>query len=268
MTDALAQFKEGQRQGWKVFVPFEMFTATAAPTLVELAGVKRGDKVLDVACGTGVVALAAAAVGAKASGVDLTPELIEHAGENARIAGAAIDFRVGDVEELPFEAGAFDVVLSQFGHMFAPRPDVAVREMLRVLKPGGTIAFSTWPPELFVGRMFAMTGRYAPAPPPGIAPPPQWGDVHIVRERLGEAVKDVRFDRRQMRFSAPSLQHVRVFMERNAGPLIRLVAQLESSAPAKLASLRSELDALVAEYWDPTTNCVRQDFLLTRATKV
>ena len=102
---------------------------------------------------------------------------------------STIDFHEGDVEKLPFADAEFDVVLSQYGHMFAPRPDVAIAEMLRVLKPGGTIAFSTWPPELMVGRMFSLVGSYMPPPPPGVSAPPLWGDANVVRERLGERGK-------------------------------------------------------------------------------
>src|SRR5207253_3471399 len=186
----IAQFKEAQKQGWAHFAPIETFTTAPAARLVQYAGVIPGQHVLDVACGTGVVAVTAARAGARVSGLDLTPQLLERAGENAKLANAEIEFREGDVEELPFDDSAFDVVLSQFGHMFAPRPDVAIGEMLRVLKPGGTIAFSTWPPEHFVGQMFALLGRFVP-PPPGAAPPPQWGDPNIVRQRLGDAVTDI-----------------------------------------------------------------------------
>jgi SAM-dependent methyltransferase len=100
--------------------------------------------------------------------------------------------------QLPFEDGAFDVVLSQFGHMFAPRPELAVSEMLRVLKVGGTIAFSTWPPDLLMGRIFSLRARYMPPPPPGVAPPVQWGDQGVIRERLGNGVRDLVFDKGTM----------------------------------------------------------------------
>ena len=138
--------------------------------MVKFANVRAGQNVLDVGCGTGVVAVTAARKGARVHGVDLTPELLERARENANIAQAEIDFREGDAEALAFDDVTFDVVLSQFGHMFAPRPDVAIREMLRVLKPGGRIAFSTWPPELLVGRSFAIMGKYGPPPVPGVSP--------------------------------------------------------------------------------------------------
>src|SRR4029453_4866732 len=181
--DPVAQFKDQQKAMWANFSILESVTGSAAPRLFRFAGIAAGGEVLDVACGTGVVALTAARLGARVTGIDLTPELIAHAKENAALMGIEADWREGDAEALPLPDGGFDVVVSQFGHMFAPRPDVAISEMLRVLNPGGTIAFAPWPPELFVGRWFAMMGKYAPAPPPGVAPPPQWGDPAIVRER-------------------------------------------------------------------------------------
>src|SRR5437667_5806847 len=142
--------------------------------------------------------------------------------------------------------------------MFAPRPEVAVREMLRVLKPGGTIAFSTWPPDHYVGRMFILTGRYAPPLPPGVSPPVQWGEPTIVRERLGAAVKDIAFDRDTMTVNALSPQHVRYVTERTAGPVIKLVEALQTSDPAKLAEFRHEYDALIAQAFERHT--VRQAY--------
>jgi ubiquinone/menaquinone biosynthesis C-methylase UbiE len=157
--------KAAAREGWSTFAPFEMMTGTAAPELVRFAGVQRGDRVLDVGCGIGVVALTAARAGGRATGADLTPALLERARENAALAGIEAEFEEADVEALPFEDDAFDMVLSQFGHMFGPRADVTLAEMTRVLKPGGVIAFSTWPPELLTGRIFILLGGYA-APPP------------------------------------------------------------------------------------------------------
>src|SRR5256885_7567007 len=194
-SDPFAEFKQKQREGWSHFHPLAAMTTPPAAKLVKFAGIKAGQRVLDVACGTGVVAVTCAQRGARVTGLDLTPELLETARENAKLAGVEVDFHEGDAEQLPFPDSEFDAVLSQFGHMFAPRPEVAVAEMLRVLKPGGTIAFSTWPPDLFVGRMFALVGSYLPPPPPGVSPPPQWGDPNIIRERLGAHVRDIVFDR-------------------------------------------------------------------------
>lgn len=264
--DAIAKFKQAQRQGWKHFAPLEALTTPAAARLVKFANVGAGQNVLDVGCGTAVAAITAARMGARVCGVDLTPELLERARENARIATVEIDFREDDAEALPFNDGAFDVVLSHFGHMFAPRPDVAIAEMLRVLKPGGTIAFTTWPPELLIGSSFGLVASYMPPPPPGVSPPPQWGDVAIVRGRLGSAVKDILFDRACMLFPALSVQNYRDHIERTAGPMLKLVESLGTSDPARLAQFRGEYEALIAPYFED--NIVRQDYLLTRAVRV
>jgi len=260
--DPFADFKAAQRKGWAFFAPLEAITTVPAAKLVAFARVRAGEKILDVGSGTGVVAITAARAGAKVIALDLTPELLEVARNNAQLADVTVDFREGDAEALPFADASFDAVLSQFGHMFAPRPDVVVGEMLRVLKPGGTVAFSTWPPELFTGRMFALTGKYAGPPPPGVAPPPQWGDPNIVRDRLGAAVRDLAFDRGTMLNPALSPAHHRMQSEKFAGPVKRFV---EAAEPDKLAQFRREYEALVEQYFDG--NCVRQDFLMTRAVK-
>ena len=262
--DPFAAFKAVQREAWGLFAPTEIFTTPPAAQLVKYAGIKHGDKVLDVACGTGVVAITAARLGAAAKGLDLSPVLLDRANWNADMAGVKVEFTEGDAEALPYKDGEFDVVVSQFGHMFAPRPDVAIAEMLRVLKPGGTIAFSTWPPELFVGKMFALTGKYLP-PPEGVAPPPQWGNPQIVAERLGSAVKDIVFDRTAMMVPALSPQHLRHFMEINVGPLAKVVEKGQSD-PEMLATFRKELEALISLY--RADNQVSQHYLMTRATKV
>ena len=264
--DPVATFKQTQRQGWKHFAPLEALTTPTAARLVKFANVRVGQNVLDVACGTGVVAITAAQLGARVCGIDLTPELLERALENANVANVEIDFREGDAEALPFADATFDVVFSQFGHMFAPRANVAIAEMLRVLKSGGTIAFATWPPELLIGSSFALVSSYMPPPPAGVSPPPQWGDVAIVRERLGDAVKDILFDRACMLFPALSVHNYRDHLERTAGPMLKLVEMLSASDPERLAQFRREYEALVAPYFDD--NLVRQDYLLTRATKI
>ena len=262
--DALEQFKASQRQAWASFAPFELATCVTAPRLVAFAGVQAGQRVLDVGCGTGVVAITARRRGAQVTGLDLTPELLHRARENAAVADADVEWHEGDAESLPFGDGAFDVVLSQFGHMFAPRPEVATREMLRVLKRGGVIAFSTWPPELCIGRIFTLIGRYLPPPPAFVSPPPQWGDPTIVRDRLGAAVTDLVFDRAVMLFPALSPAHYRRFFEDNVGLVLRLVQTLQGE-PARLAAFRRELEEIATQYFHD--NIVRQDYLMTRATK-
>jgi SAM-dependent methyltransferase len=133
--------------------------------------------------------------GATVSGLDLSPVLLERARYNADLAGVTVDFAEGDAEALAYPDASFDVVLSQFGHIFAPRPQVALSEMLRVLKVGGRLAFSSWPPEHFPGRMFTFLADYSP-PPAGTAPPAPpalWGDPTTVRERLGAARSSISY---------------------------------------------------------------------------
>ena len=263
-TDPFAEFKAIQREGWSNFSPTAMWTTPPAGELVTFAEVKSGQSVLDVACGTGVVAVTAARRGARVKALDFSPVLLEEGKLNASIAGVQIDYVEGDVEAMPYGDATFDLVLSQFGHMFAPRPDVAIQEMLRVLKPGGRIAFSTWPPEHLVGRIFGLIGRYLP-PPPGAAPPPAWGDPGIVRERLGARVRDLHFDRGTMRVPTLSPGHFRHQMEKNVAPVIKLVASMQEK-PEELQRFRSEMEALCDVHL--TDNVARQTFLMTRATKV
>ena len=263
--DPFFQFKQAQKQGWAHFFHLEALTIPQAPRLIRHAKVKAGDRVLDIACGTGVVSITAARMGAAVTGLDLTPELVQRARENAHISQVEVEFHEGDAESLPFADSSFDIVLSQFGHIFAPRPEVAISEMLRVLKPGGTIAFSTWPPELYVGRSMALMSKYLP-PPPGMPAPMFWGDPNVVRERLGAKVKDLIFHRARMDVPVLSVQIHRANTERTVGPLIKLVEALSATAPEKLDQLRREAEALAAEYLED--NLLRQDFLMTRATKI
>lgn len=261
--DPFADLKKRQREMWASFAPTAMFTTPVAARLVDFAQVRAGEAVLDVGTGTGVVAVTAARAGARVTALDLTPELLAVARENASVAQCGgIDWTEGDAEQLPYPDAAFDVVLSQFGHMFAPRPDVAIAQMRRVLKPGGRIAFATWPPEHLIGQMFAFVGRNSPPPPPGAAPPPQWGAPGIVAERLGERFNAPFFARAVMLFPALSIAHYRQFMERSVGPMQKLVEGLAGDA-GRLAAIRAEFDSLVGPYY--FDNLVHQDYLLTRA---
>jgi SAM-dependent methyltransferase len=261
--DPFTDLKKRQREMWSSFTPTAMFTTPVAGQLVKFAGISSGENVLDVATGTGVVAITAARAGARVNGLDLTPELLEQARENARIAQLPeIVWTEGDAEDLPYPDATFDVVLSEFGHMFAPRPEVAVKEMRRVLKPGGRIALATWPPEHLVGRMFAFIGRHTPPPPPGAAPPPQWGNPAIIAERLAGSFEAPFFARGTMIFPALSVWHYRLFMEKSIGPLQKLVEAIAGDAE-KLSAIRAELDALMGPYY--SDNLVHQDYIMTRA---
>jgi SAM-dependent methyltransferase len=262
-SDRFADLKKSQREMWASFTPVAMFTTPVAAHLVKFAGIAPGQSVLDVGTGTGVVAITAARAGARVTGLDLTPELLDQARENARIAQMPqIVWTEGDVESLPYPDASFDVVVSQFGHMFAPRPEIAVTEMRRVLKSGGSIAFASWPPEHFVGRMFAFISRHSPPPPAGAAPPPHWGNPAIIIERLAARFDAPFFARGTMGFPALSVDHFRLFMEKSVGPIQKLVERLAGD-PEKLSAIRAEFDALTRPYY--AENVVHQDYILTRA---
>lgn len=262
--DPYVALKAAQREGWALFASIAPFTTPAASQLVDWAGIAPNQRVLDVACGTGVVAVTAALRGADVDGLDLSPALIAEAQLNARLADSDhLHFHEGDVEALPFGDSEFDVVLSQFGHMFAPRPEVAVAEMLRVLKPGGRIAFSTWPPELVIGRLFDLTGRTLPGPT-GANAPSSWGETANIRRWLGDAVDELTFTRDEMTIPALSPRHYGANMERTAAPFIK-VAQMLADRPAELAAFRADVVAIVTPYF--RNNAVHQSYLMTRAVK-
>jgi SAM-dependent methyltransferase len=261
--DDFAALKSRQREMWASFAPTAAFTTPVASHLVGFADVAPGEQVLDIGCGTGVVAVTAARQGARVSALDLTPALLDVARENGALAGCPdIAWIEGDAEALPYADASFDVVLSQFGHMFAPRPHVAVAEIRRVLKPGGRVAFATWPPEHLVGRIFAFVGRQSPPPPPGASPPQQWGDVSLVMERLGEGFGAPFFERGMMAVPALSVSHFRAFMERSVGPMQKLVESLASD-PQTLQAVRAQFEALAEPYFH--NNLIQQSYLLTRA---
>jgi len=265
MADPIAEFKARQREVWALgsFADVATFTTQVAGHLVRCAGIRPGQKVLDVGSGTGVVAITAAQRGATVTGIDLTPELIEQARASANLAGLSVNWQEGDAENLPYADRSFDVVLSQFGHMFAPRPEVVTAEMLRVLAPGGTIAFATWPPEHYVGSLFTLISKYLPQPP-GTVPSILWGDVNLVRERLGDGVRDLHFERGVMRVPALTPQHFMAWQVAKVGPLVRATQALGDD-PQKLATFQKEaLDLTVAHTVD---NVMHQDYLLTRARK-
>jgi SAM-dependent methyltransferase len=242
-------------------------SAPEAARLVRFAGVQPGDRVLDVGTGSGLVAIIAAQHGACATGIDPTPELLAKAKENAALAGCRdIEWHEGTAEVLPFADASFDVVLSQYAHMFSPQPEAAAREMLRVVKPGGRIAFAAWTPDGLAPRLMGLTFRYLP-PMPGAAPPSpfEWGDADGVRTYLGERVRDLRFESAFLQLPALSTAHARRLFEETFGPTLLLVGTL-SNEPGRLAQWRNEHDAAAAEFF--ADGRLRFDYLLTRAIRI
>jgi SAM-dependent methyltransferase len=214
-----------------------------AAEFVRRLGFVPGTKVLDVACGTGNLALPVARAGADVTGVDIAPNLLEQARSRAAAEGLTARFDEGDAEKLPYPDASFDAVISMFGVMFAPRPELSAAELLRVCRPSGTIALANWTPVGFVGQMFKTIAGHVP-PPAGIPSPIQWGDEAKVRERLGGGGSDLRMTPRLIAFEFPfGPAEVVEFWRAYYGPTNRAFEALTSDA-AKQAALRADLERL------------------------
>jgi SAM-dependent methyltransferase len=191
-------------------------------------------KVLDVAGGTGNTAIPEAKKGAEVTGLDLASNLIEQARARAQAEGVKVQFDVGDVEAMMYNDGEFDAVVTMFGAMFAPRPDVTASEMIRVTKPGGFIGMGNWTPEAFVGQMFKIGSTHVP-PPPGMSVPVQWGSEDIVRERFSKGISDLRMNRRKILFTfdgspADVVEHFRQYF----GPTQKAFDSLDEAGQGAL----------------------------------
>jgi SAM-dependent methyltransferase len=196
--------KARMRESWMAgdFGVIARYAEAAEEEFIDHLQLQPGTRVLDVACGTGNTAIPAAQKGAKVTGVDIASNLLAQARERARQAGVGAEFRDGDAEQLDFPDASFDIVISVFGAMFAPRPERVAAEFLRVCRPGGTIAMGNWTPTGFVGKMFGVTAKHVP-PPPGIPAPSLWGDEKVVRERFGKGAKQITCTRRTCDFAYP-----------------------------------------------------------------
>ena len=181
----LDQLKQSMRAMWMAgdFGAIAKTSARGGEAFVAGLTLSPGMKVLDVACGTGNLSIPAARTGATVTGLDIAPNLLEQARARATEENLNARFDEGDAEAMPYADASFDVVMSMFGAMFAPRPEVVAAELARVLKPGGTLAKANWNPASFTGSMFRVTSRHVP-PPSGVKPPVLWGDDATMRERL------------------------------------------------------------------------------------
>jgi ubiquinone/menaquinone biosynthesis C-methylase UbiE len=207
------------------------------PVLVEACGITRGQRVLDVAAGTGNVAIQAALTGASVVASDLTPEHFAAGRRGAAEAGVEVEWIEGDVEALPFDDATFDVVTSCFGAMFAPNHQSAADQLMRVCRPGGTIGLIAFTPEGIGGDFFAQLAPYLAPPPAESSSPLLWGDEAHVRNLLGTRVSSLTMTRQTYVESAPSPEeYCRLFME-TFGPLVAIRASLADSPDR-----REELD--------------------------
>lgn len=202
-------------------------------------------RVLDAACGTGNLALPCARAGAQVTGVDIAPNLLEQGRDRAKREGVSIKFDEGDVENLPYPNNSFDLVVTMFGAMFAPRPEKTAAELVRVCRPGGRIAMANWVPSGFIGQLFKATASRVP-PPPGIPSPLLWGDEATVRERLQNGTSEMVFARRFISFRFPfAPSEVVEFWRQFYGPTQRAFAALDTDGQA---AFRKDLEGLWASH--------------------
>jgi ubiquinone/menaquinone biosynthesis C-methylase UbiE len=215
------------------------------PVLVDACGIAPGQRVLDVAAGTGNVALRAAQAGASVVAADLAPEHFA-AGRRAALAmGVDLEWTEGDAEALPFDDGRFDVVTSCFGAMFAPNHRAVANELVRVCRRGGTIGMINFTPEGTGGEFFALLAPYAPAPPRGADPPVLWGNEEHVRMLFGNRVSDLRMSKRTYVERAPSAEeYCRLFRE-TFGPMVAIRAALTDTPQRRDALDRAFLEAVI-----------------------
>jgi SAM-dependent methyltransferase len=219
---------------------FSRFMESSAVEFLDRVRIPPGASLLDVACGSGQLALIAARRGARVTGVDIAANSIRAARDRARAETLPAQFDEGDAEALPYPDASFDVVTSLFGAMFAPRPDLVAQEVVRVCRPGGTIAMANWTKTGFIGQMFALVSRFIA--PPGMPAPVLWGDESTVGERLGSAVADLQLTRVMYRFDYPfSPAGVVDFFRDYYGPTNRAFAAL---AAHDQAAFHADLVAL------------------------
>ena len=243
--------------------------ASLGPIVVEAANIGPGQRVHDVAAGSGNVALPAGRTGAEVVATDLTPELLERGREQAEAEGLTLTWRVADAENLPCDDGEFDAVVSCVGIMFAPHHQAVADELTRVVRPGGTITLLSWTPEGFIGQMFATMKPYGPPRPPGAQPPPLWGHVDHVRDLLGDRAtigSAVQQDLAVDRFATP--QEFLDFFKENYGPTIAAYRFIADD-PGRVAALDADLLALAQRFDRGTGGRLALDweYLLLTATR-
>jgi SAM-dependent methyltransferase len=234
----LEELKERMRRTWMAgdFGQIAQYTAKSAEEFVDRLSISPGMRVLDVACGTGNLALPAARKGAQVTGVDIAANLLDQGRRRADSESLTVVFEEGDAERLPFPEGQFDLVMSMFGAMFAPRPELVASELTRVCRHGGVIAMANWTTDGFVAESFKLGSRYVP-PPEGIPAPVLWGDEAIVRERFGASVSKLDVVRREITLDYPfSPREVVQFFRDYFGPTQMTFSRLDAAGQTAYAA--------------------------------
>ena len=240
----------------------------AAEAFVRRLAISPGSRVLDVACGTGNVSLPLARAGAVVTGVDIATNLLEQARGRAVEEDLSATFDEGDAEQLPYKDASFDAVVSMFGAMFAPRPELVASELARVLRPGGLLGMANWNPRSFSGKMFQVGGRHVP-PPPGLAPPVLWGDEATVRDRLAPYFGEIETKLIPVDFDLPTDAAGAVaFFRQYFGPTQMAFQRLDEAGQVALAADLEALWAGANVAPDPEQHVlIRNEYLLVEAKR-
>jgi SAM-dependent methyltransferase len=262
-------FKQGQKAMWTAgdYPEVARRIEVVGEYLAERAGAAPGIDFLDVATGSGNVSIPAARAGAKVTGLDLTPKLLDAQRARAAAAGVEVELIEGDAEELPFAEASFDSVTSCFGVMFAPRQRIAAGELLRVARPGGTVVVAAWTPAGLVGSTFRISAGFMPAPPEGFQPPVMWGVEDHVRELFAGSGAELSFELRTVAFRGDSAEAWMERDERILGPVLMARAALEPQG--RYEELRGELLAMYTERNEADDGSFRApaEYLVTVARK-
>ncbi|MGB3681526.1 MAG: class I SAM-dependent methyltransferase [Rubrobacteraceae bacterium] len=245
-TTNLSAAKDRQRRAWASgdYAVFGTALNIISELLCEAADLRPGERVLDVATGSGNAALAAARRYCAVTGVDYVPALLEKGCERAAVEGLSVDFREGDAEELPFPDAAFDVVLSSVGAMFAPDQEKVADELARVCRPGGRICLANWSPGSFAGELGSLFGSYSPKVP-GLLPPTLWGSEERLQELLGTATGSIRTVPRTFMFRYPSVEYYLDMLRNYLGPTRETFRVLE---PENRQKLKRDVEDLVGRF--------------------
>jgi len=238
-----AQLKSALKSTWMAgdFGEIAKYAAREGENFVSRLQLKPGQRVLDVACGTGNTAIPAARTGADVIGVDIAPNLLDQARHRAAAENLSVKFQEGDAEDLQFGNGDFDVVITMFGAMFAPRPERAAAELLRVCKPGGLLAMANWTPEGFIGKTFRATAQLAP-PPPGVLPPALWGDENVVRQRFSSGIAELKTEKHTVNFKYPfPPEKVVALFRQYFGPTMMTYSRLDAAGQSQLTTVLESL---------------------------
>lgn len=262
---AFEELKEFQGQMWGAgpFEEIEVEIADMHEALVGALAPQPGESWLDLACGTGAVAMRAAAAGADVTGVDLAPALIETARRRAAEAGLSIGYETGDCENLGFEEDAFDVISSSVGIMFAPDQKAAADELARVCAPGGRIGLTTWRPDGGVGDFFSFMVQFQPPPPEGAGVPLDWGREEHVTGLLGDAF-ELESEEKDSPFEIESGEAFWELFSRAFGPVKVLAGSMDE---ADRAEFRDALIEFVERERDGDMIRQSRTYLLTTGTR-